>query len=55
MKKPNAKQLIDEFIAIQRNMYYKDHTGFRRSIDVHKSKKQYTRKDNKQIINDEIQ
>ena len=52
MKKRTVKDIINEYIAIQRNLYFK---GFRRSIDVHKSKKQYNRKDNNKIINDEIQ
>ena len=49
-KKLTAKEQMNEYIAIQRAIYLKDHAGFRRSVSVHKSKKDYNRKNNKQII-----
>ena len=48
MKKiQTAKEQMNEYIAIQREIYLKDNAGFRRSFAVHKSKKDYNRKKSK--------
>ena len=42
--KLTAKEQMNEFISIQRDIYLKNNAGFRRSFAVHKSKKDYDRK-----------
>jgi len=43
--------MINEYIAVVRNQHLKG-VGFRRSKDIHKSKKKYDRKQNKEIEKD---